>query len=106
MASKAKRIVVPVTAADPQTKATREACRDCELYKMCCPRCSHVYFRLNYEDKGCPKCRSLGESVWGIRVAGGHFEVDQTIYDILERMQQEKKREHNAKRTKIPTCRK
>jgi len=89
-----------------QASAVQEIYRDCEVYKICCPKCSLVYFRLNYEDKSCPRCRSLGEAVWGIRIAGGHFVVDQTVYDVLERIEQKKKREHSAKRTKTPACRK
>lgn len=72
---------------------TKEVFEECEIYKVCCPKCSHVYFRLHWEDKECPKCRNMGENILGVRVAGGHFEVDKTIWDIVEKMDEIKEQE-------------
>jgi len=51
-----------------------------EVYKKCCPKCSHVFFRLELEKAECPVCHEAT----GVTVAGGHFEVDQTYNEIIE----------------------
>jgi uncharacterized Zn finger protein (UPF0148 family) len=68
-----------------------------EVYKKCCPKCSHVFFRLELEKAECPVCHEAT----GMTVAGGHFEADQTFVEMLEQEQEQEKQRDEEKRKEV-----
>jgi len=68
-----------------------------EVYKMCCPKCSHVFFRLECEDAKCPVCNGAT----GVTVAGGRFQCEQTFIEML----QQERKEREERKVRPPACR-